>query len=65
MGEEMSPAFDTFHRLMMQKQDGYTPEPCLKDRCYSPLACQGFGYCRERNFIKAPDLSSTPNGDHK
>jgi hypothetical protein len=26
------------------------PEPCLKDRCYSPLACYGWGYCRERNF---------------
>lgn len=25
--------------------------PCIhKDRCRSPLACSGFGYCRERNF---------------
>lgn len=22
---------------------------CLKDRCRSPVACGGFGYCRERN----------------
>lgn len=27
------------------------PEPCLKDRCRSPVACGGWGYCRERNFI--------------
>jgi len=33
------------------------PEPCLggtgthdqQGRCYSPLACSAFGYCRERN----------------
>lgn len=25
------------------------PEPCLGGRCYSPLACGGFGYCRNRN----------------
>lgn len=23
---------------------------CQKDRCYSPVACGAFGYCRERNF---------------
>lgn len=23
---------------------------CLSGRCYSPMACGGFGYCRERNF---------------
>ncbi len=22
---------------------------CIDKRCYSPLACKGFGYCRERN----------------
>lgn len=22
---------------------------CLKQRCYSPVACGGFGYCREHN----------------
>lgn len=27
------------------------PEPCLSGRCYSPLACNGFGYCRQRNFL--------------
>lgn len=26
------------------------PEPCLKGRCYSPTACNGWGYCRERNM---------------
>lgn len=25
------------------------PEPCLSGRCRSPLACHGWGYCRERN----------------
>ena len=29
------------------------PMPCLKDRCWSPIACNGFGYCRERNFDAA------------
>lgn len=22
---------------------------CQKGRCFSPVACGGFGYCRERN----------------
>lgn len=22
---------------------------CIKNRCYSPMACGGFGYCRDRN----------------
>lgn len=30
------------------------PEPCTKGRCYSPLACNGWGYCRERNEGRAP-----------
>jgi len=25
------------------------PEPCLSGQCRSPLACNGWGYCRERN----------------
>ncbi len=25
------------------------PEPCIGGRCYSPLACGSFGYCRNRN----------------
>jgi len=25
------------------------PEPCISGRCYSPIACGGFGYCRDRN----------------
>lgn len=25
------------------------PEPCLTGRCWSPVACNGWGYCRERN----------------
>ena len=24
--------------------------PCQKSRCFSPVACGGFGYCRELNF---------------
>ena len=31
-------------RLLLQ------PQECIKDRCYSPVACNGFGYCREKNF---------------
>lgn len=23
---------------------------CIKDQCRSPVACGGFGYCRELNF---------------
>jgi hypothetical protein len=23
---------------------------CLKDQCRSPVACGGWGYCREKNF---------------
>jgi hypothetical protein len=23
---------------------------CIKSRCYSPVACGGWGYCRELNF---------------
>jgi hypothetical protein len=26
-----------------------TPEPCLAGRCWSPLACTGWQYCRKRN----------------
>ena len=26
------------------------PELCLKGRCFSPIACGGWGYCRERNM---------------
>jgi hypothetical protein len=33
-----------------------TPEPCLERRCYSPLACEGFGYCRTRNSAGSPTL---------
>lgn len=29
---------------------GPQPEPCLKGRCWSPTACGGWGYCRERNM---------------
>lgn len=25
------------------------PEPCLGEQCRSPVACGGWGYCRERN----------------
>ena len=30
------------------------PEPCIKGRCWSPTACNGWGYCRERNEGAAP-----------
>lgn len=30
------------------------PEPCTKGRCYSPTACNGWGYCRERNEGREP-----------
>lgn len=30
------------------------PETCLKKRCYSPTACEGWGYCRERNIEADP-----------
>lgn len=33
------------------------PEPCLSGRCYSPVACNGFGYCRERNFARHVPLA--------
>lgn len=40
-------------------------KPCLSGRCYSPLACSGFGYCRERNFAGDSTVPSqnypTPN----
>lgn len=29
---------------------------CIKDRCYSPVACGGFGYCRELNFAHAAPI---------
>ncbi len=31
------------------------PEPCMKGRCRSPVACGGWGYCRERNILKPGD----------
>jgi hypothetical protein len=34
------------------------PEPCLSghgERCYAPVACEAFGYCRERNTFGLPD----------
>lgn len=31
-----------------------SPEPCLKGKCYSPNACNDWGYCRERNEGIAP-----------
>jgi hypothetical protein len=26
------------------------PESCLDGHCWSPVACEGWGYCRHRNF---------------
>jgi len=31
-------------------QKSFMPSMCIKDRCYSPVACCSFGYCRELNF---------------
>jgi hypothetical protein len=28
------------------------PMKCESKRCYSPIACAGFGYCRELNLPK-------------
>lgn len=30
------------------------PEPCINGRCYSPTACSGLGYCRERKLPFLP-----------
>lgn len=32
---------------------------CIKDRCYSPVACEGFGYCRELNFVECPECKGS------
>jgi DNA-binding GntR family transcriptional regulator len=34
---------------------------CISEKCYSPVACEGFGYCRELHLgaaRKAVDLMS-------
>lgn len=28
---------------------------CVSGHCLSPVACQGFGYCRERHMLPADD----------
>lgn len=30
------------------------PEPCISGYCRSPVACGGFGYCRDRNRDGVP-----------
>ncbi|MBR0693632.1 hypothetical protein [Bradyrhizobium lablabi] len=35
---------------------------CIKDQCRSPVACRGFGYCRERNFGGSVHLSQEEVG---
>lgn len=30
-------------------------EACIMDRCFSPMACGAFGYCRERHFLPDTD----------
>ncbi|MEY3773859.1 MAG: hypothetical protein RLZZ129_639 [Verrucomicrobiota bacterium] len=32
----------------------HNPEPCICGRCWSPMACSGWGYCRERNMGREP-----------
>ena len=35
-------------------------EPCTNGPCRSPVACSGFGYCRERNMGASTVLSGSP-----
>lgn len=38
------------------------PEPCLsvgRGGCHSPVACNGWGYCRERNFVEGVPSEET------
>jgi hypothetical protein len=39
----------------VQRFDGSEGEkfPCLSGRCLSPIACNAFGYCREKNFTES------------
>lgn len=34
---------------------------CIGGRCRSPIACGGFGYCRERNNDGRPMLADIPS----
>ncbi len=39
---------------------------CVADRCWSPIACSGWGYCRERkilNEIAAADERNWQRGE--
>ena len=36
---------------------------CLKGGCSSPVACGGFGYCRERNFANRHE-TFMPDNEH-
>lgn len=38
------------------------PEPCLNDQCRSPVACNGFGFCRQR-VIDFPGIPSPQQMD--
>lgn len=38
--------------MSVKEMQKYLPKiACLNDRCYSPVACGGFGYCRELNML--------------
>ncbi len=37
------------------------PMQCLKDQCRSPLACSGWGYCREWNMLAAREYEEALN----
>ncbi len=46
----------TFSTLLskLERSESGSRELCLKARCYSPVACGGWGYCRERNLPTDP-----------
>jgi hypothetical protein len=38
-----------------------TSPKCVSGRCYSPVACAGFGYCRELNLSRSPFRRRRPS----
>ena len=40
------------------------PEPCINGRCFSPMACNGWGYCRERNERHEPTAEQMAKFHH-
>ena len=55
----MSEAFENISRS--SRYVNSQPEPCLDlvdGRCSSPVACFGWGYCRDRNFGPGVDATN-------